>query len=124
MTDTDKAVLDNLERQSLVLIERATFSIRDDDEARVVHIDARAALVALRPCLQRPPEHVELGLAPVVVNGHVMRRAQDAERRLNVVIESVNERNRLGEAGDFPSHCPGKPLHGAGVYRSEATSTP
>ena len=101
MTNTDKAILDNLERGALALLERATFSIRDDDHARAVHSDAQAALMALRPCLQRPAEHVTFGRAPVVVNGNVMRRAQDAERRLNVVIDSVAEGSGFGEAGVF-----------------------
>jgi hypothetical protein len=101
MTDTDKAILDELERETLALLERATFSIRDDDHAHAVHSEAQAALLALRPCLQRSTEHVERGLAPVVVNGYVMRRAQDAERRLHVVIDSVTEWNGLGEAGVF-----------------------
>jgi hypothetical protein len=101
MTNTDKAILDNLERGALALLERATFSIRDDDHARAVHSDAQAALMALRPCLQRPAEHVMFGRAPVVVNGNVMRRAQSAERRLNVVIDSVAEGSGFGEAGVF-----------------------
>ncbi len=109
MTDADKAVLDSLERDVLALLERATFAIRDDAHAHAVHSDAQAALVALRPCLQRPGKHVVIGLAPVVVNGNVMRRAQDAERRLNVVVDSVTKWNGLGEAGVFrdvarPSH--------------------
>ncbi len=101
MTDADKTILDNLERESVALLERATFSIRDEDHAHAVHSEAQAALVALRPCLQRPTEHFERGHAPVVVNGHVMRRAQDAERRLNAVIDSVTQWNGLGEAGVF-----------------------
>ena len=101
MTDADKAILDNLERGALALLERATFSLRDDDHAQTVHSDAQAALTALRPCLQRPAEHVMFGRAPVVVNGNVMRRAQRAERRLNVVIGSVAGWNGLGEAGVF-----------------------
>jgi len=101
MTDADKAILDNLERGALALLERATFSIRDDDHARAVQSDAQSALMALRPCLQRPAEHVMFGIAPAVVNGNVMRRAQDAERRLNVVIGSVADWNGLGEAGVF-----------------------
>lgn len=101
MTDADKIVLDKLEREALALLERATFSIRDDNHARAVHADAQAALVALRPCLQRSLERNLGGLAPVVVNGNVMRRAQDAERRLNVVIDSVNKWNGFGEAGVF-----------------------
>ena len=101
MTDTDKTILDQLERETLALLERATFSIRDDDHAHAVRSDAQAALVALRPCLQRPPQPVVLGPAPVVVNRHVMRRAQDAERRLNVVIDSVTRWNGPGEAGVF-----------------------
>ena len=101
MTDADKTILDDLEREALSLLERASFSIRDENHALAVHTDAQAALVALRPCLQRPPQRIGFGLAPVVVNGNVMRRAQDAERRLNVVIDSVNEWNGLGEAGVF-----------------------
>lgn len=101
MTDADKTVLDNLERGSLALLERATFSIRDENHALSVHADAQAALETLGPCLQRPRERVAFGRAPVVVNGHVMRRAQDAQRRLNVVIDSVNEWNGLGETGVF-----------------------
>ncbi|MGA8806362.1 MAG: hypothetical protein WB973_00700 [Thermoanaerobaculia bacterium] len=101
MTDTDKAILDQLERETLALLERATFSIRDDDHAHAVRSDAQAALVALRPCLQRPPQPVVLGPAPVVVNRHVMRRAQDAARRLNVVIDSVTRWNGPAEAGVF-----------------------
>jgi len=96
MTNTDKAILDNLERGALALLERATFSIRDDDHARAVQSDAQAALMALRPCLQRPAEQAMFGIAPAVVNGNVMRRAQDAERRLNVVIGAVANWNRLG----------------------------
>src|SRR6185369_8742405 len=101
MTDADKAILDNLERGALALLERATFSIRDDDHARAVQSDAQAALMALRPCLQRPAEQAMFGIAPAVVNGNVMRRAQDAERRLNVVIGAVANWNGLGEAGVF-----------------------
>jgi hypothetical protein len=101
MTDADKAVLDKLERGALALLERATFSIRDDDHARAVHSDAQAALMALRPCLQRPAEHVMFGVAPAVVNRNVMRRAQSAERRLDVVIDSVADWNGFGEAGVF-----------------------
>jgi hypothetical protein len=101
MTDADKTVLDTLERKALALLERATFSIRDEDHAHAVHSDAQAAVVALRPCLQRPREHIVVGLAPVVVNGNVMRRAQTAERRLNVVIDAVTGWNGLGEAGVF-----------------------
>ena len=101
MTDADKAVLDNLERDTLALLERATFSLRDDKHALAVHTDAQVALAALGPCLQRQPEGVVLGPAPTVVNGNVMRRAQDAERRLNVVIHSVRAWNRRGEVGVF-----------------------
>jgi hypothetical protein len=101
MTDNDKAILDKLERETLALLERATFSIRDDDHAHAVRSDAQAALLALRPCLQRPPQPVVLGRAPVVVNRHVMRRAQDAQRRLNVVIDSTTRWNGPGEVGVF-----------------------
>jgi hypothetical protein len=100
MTDADKAVLDNLERGALAALERATFSIRDGDHAQSVRSDAQAALIALRPCLQRPADPVS-GLAPAMVNGNVMRRAQDAERRLNVVIDFVAGWNGLGEPGVF-----------------------
>lgn len=101
MTDADKTILDNLERGTVALLERATFSIRDEDHAHAVHSEAQAALVALRPCLQRLPEHAVFGIAPVGVNGNVMRRAQGAERRLNAVIDSVTAWNGLGEAGVF-----------------------
>jgi hypothetical protein len=101
MTDSDKTILNQLERETLALLERATFSIRDDDHAHAVRSDAQAALVALRPCLQRSPQSVVLAPAPVVVNRHVMRRAQDAARRLNVVIDSVTRWNGPGEAGVF-----------------------
>ncbi len=106
MTDTDKTILDNLERETVALLERATFSIRDEDHAHGIQSEAQAALVALRPCLQRPTEPFERGHGPVVVNGHVMRRAQDIERRLNAVIASATEWNGLGEAGVF------RPLRG------------
>jgi hypothetical protein len=33
MTDSDKIILDNLERETVALLERATFSIRDEDHA-------------------------------------------------------------------------------------------
>jgi len=101
MTDTDKAILDKLERETLALLERATFSIRDDDHVHAVRSDAQAALIALRPCLQRPPQPVVLGSAPVVVNRQVMRRAQDAERRLNLVVDMVTRWNGPGEVGVF-----------------------
>lgn len=111
MTDADKTNLDKLERETLALLERATFSIRDDEHAHALRSDAQAALVALRPCLQRPLERVVLGPAPVVVNGYVMRRAQDAERRLNVVIDSVTQWNGLGEAGVFRDVMKPRPLN-------------
>lgn len=101
MTDADKTILDNLERETVALLERATFSIRDEDHAHSVRSEAQAALVALRPCLQRPTGHAERGHAPDAVNGYVMRRAQEAERRLNSVVDSMIEWNGLGEAGVF-----------------------
>jgi hypothetical protein len=101
MTDADKTVLDHLEREALALLERATFSIRDDDHAVAVHTDAQAALVALDPCLQRPLGRIAFGLAPIIVNRNVMRRAQDAERRLNAVIDSVTAWNGLREVSVF-----------------------
>ncbi len=44
MTDADKTVLDTLEREALALLERATFSIRDENHA---HAD--------RPAIDRRP---------------------------------------------------------------------
>jgi len=41
MTDTDKDVLDNLERDALALLKRATFSIRDEHHAHPVHSAGR-----------------------------------------------------------------------------------
>jgi hypothetical protein len=92
MTDADKRALDTLEREVLPLLERESLAIRDHDHARTVGYDARAALAMLQPCLQLRAAERPSGEAPILQNANVMRRAQDAQRRVEEVIAAVDGR--------------------------------
>jgi hypothetical protein len=90
VTDADKTTLDNLELKILPLLERAC-ARGDGDRARSALQEARAALASLEPCLQVPSAIPVPGQAPVVQNANVMRRAQEAQRRLRDIIGALNQ---------------------------------
>jgi hypothetical protein len=97
VTNADKIALDNLELKILPVLEQAC-ARGDGDHARGALQEARAALASLEPCLQVPSAAPVRGQAPVVQNANVMRRAQEAQRRLRSIIGTLNQ--QIGNEAD------------------------
>ncbi len=108
VTNADKKTLDTLEVTTLPSLERESAAVRDGDYGGTLWSDARAALAALQPCLQLGPAYPAPGVAPVLQNANVMRRAQEIQRRLQAVIVAVSGRTRgSGSSGSGETSFPG-----------------
>ena len=94
MNDADRAALDALETRVLPLLERKSSLAGDDTDAAAIRRDVEGAVATLRQCLQVRERPLKLGEPPVIVNANIMRRAQDAQRRLEAVMEAMDDGRR------------------------------